>query len=292
MNMKYREFYNKIKYYVSFISSYIKIIRSLPHSGKYAALSILLIIIFTIITFPYDYLIRKKLFDYEGKAFRTISMKSLEFSLLSESSAENVEVVLKNGHELFFKNILLNISLNPYRLFITKRLLADFQFDNFRISSPDAEIMMNLNGNIDIIPDELKKIPGSGEIKLILEECKIRLKEISIPGPMGPFPVKLDTVNIENGVAEIDIVNSTARIRNFKLSGTDINCSITGTIEIAERTDNSKLDLNISIDPESAALEQYKDMINIMANNGTLVLSVRGTMNRPDVKITGAGKSE
>ncbi len=109
---------------------------------------------------------------------------------------------------------------------------------------------------------------------------------------MGPFPLKLETVNIENGIAEIDIVNGVARIRNLKLSGTDLNCSITGTIEMAERSDNSKLDLNINIDPESAALEQYKDMINIMVNNNSLVLAVRGTLGRPDVKIAGTGKSE
>jgi len=290
--MRYKELIIKIKQFFLKIFSYIKIVRKLPHSGKYTALAILLIIIFSVITFPYDYLIKKKLFDYEGKSFRTISLKSLEFSILSEASAESVEIVLNNGHELFFKNILINPSVNPYRLLITKRLLADFQFDNFRFTSPDAEIMMNLNGNIDIIPDQIKKIPGSGEIKLILEECKIRLKEISISGPMGPFPLKLETVNIENGIAEIDIINGVARIRNFKLSGTDLNCSITGTIEMAERSDNSKLDLTINIDPESAALEQYKDMINIMANNSSLVLAVRGTMGRPDVKIAGTGKSE
>lgn len=290
--MRYRELIIKIKLFFLKLFSYIKIVRRLPHSGKYTVLAIILIIIFSVITFPYDYLIKKKLFDYEGKSFRTISLKSLEFSILSESSAENIEIVLNNGHELFFKNILINPSVNPYRLFITKRLLADFQFDNFRFTSPDAEIIMNLNGNIDIIPDQIKKIPGSGEIKLILEECKIRLKEISIPGPMGPFPLKLETVNIENGIAEIDIVNGVARIRNLKLSGTDLNCSITGTIEMAERSDNSKLDLNINIDPESAALEQYKDMINIMVNNNSLVLAVRGTLGRPDVKIAGTGKSE
>lgn len=267
-------------------------VRSFPHSGKYAALSIVLIIIFTILTFPYDYLIKKKLFDSEGKSFRTISMKSLDFSIISQSTAENIDIVLNNGNELFFKNILINPSVNPYRLFISKRLLADLQFDNFRFTSPDAEIILNLNGNIDITTDQAKKIPVSGEIKLILEECKIRLKEISIPGPMGPFPLKLDTINIQNGIAEIDIVNGVARIRNFKLSGTDLNCSIAGTVEIAERTDNSRVDLNINIDPESAALEQYKDMINIMTNNKSFVLAVRGTIGRPDVKIAGPGKTE
>lgn len=290
MNMNIKEIADRIKQFCLKLYSYIKTVRSLPHSGKYVLLSLLLIIIFTVITFPYDYLIKKTIFDSEGKSFRSITMKSLEFSIISESSAENVEIVLNNGNELFFRNILVNLSVNPYRLFITRRFLADFQLDNFRVISPVAEIIMNLNGNIDITADRVKKIPASGDVKLLLEECTIRLKEISIPGPMGPFPLKFDSVNIQNGIAEIDIVNSIARIRNLKLSGTDLNCSITGTVELSERTDNSKLDLSINIDPESAALEQYKDMISIITNNGALVLAVRGTPGRPDVKIAGTGK--
>lgn len=290
--MNFTEILNKIKQIISRGYSYIKIVRALPHSGKYAALSLVLIIIFTVITFPYDYLIKKKLYDSEGKGFRTISMKEFDFSIIGESSAENVEIILNNGQELFLKSILINPSVNPYRLFISKRFLADFQFDGFRYSTADTEVMMNLNGNIDVVLDKTKKIPASGEVKMLLEEGKVKLKEISIPGPMGPFPLKLEAVNIQNGIAEIDIVNGIARIRNFRLTGTDLNCNITGTVEMAERSDNSKLDLNINIDPESAALEQYKDMLNAMSGNAPLVLSVRGTLGRPDIRIAGTGKTE
>ncbi len=189
--MKYKELLNKIKHVFLNSYSYLKAARALPHSGKYAALSIILIIIFTVITFPYDYLIKKTLYDNEGKSFRTITLKSLDFSVIGESSAENIDIVLNNGHELSFKNILINPSLNPYRLFINKRFLADFQFDNFRITSPDAEVIMNLNGNIDIVPDKTGKIPDSGEIKLILEECKIMLKEIPFRVPWVHFLLNL-----------------------------------------------------------------------------------------------------
>lgn len=290
--MNFTEIFNKLKHLFSRGYSYIKIVRALPHSGKYAALSLVLIIIFTFITFPYDFLIKKKLYDSEGKAFRSVSMKEFDFSIIGESSAENVEIVLNSGESLFVKSMLLNPSVNPYRLFVSKRYLADFQFDGFKYSSADTDVMLNLNGNIDLVFDKIKKIPGSGEVKLILEEGKVKLKEISIPGPMGPFPLKLETVNIQNGIAEIDIVNGIARIRNFKLSGTDLNCTITGTMELAENINNSRLDLNINIDPESAALEQYRDMILAMTNNAPLVLSVRGTLGRPEIRIAGTGKTE
>lgn len=290
--MKPKEILQRIKPLLSTLLSYIRAVRALPHFGKYAALSVILIIFFTILTFPYDYLIKKSLYNNEGKGFRTITMKELDFSIFGQSTAENISIVLNNGNELMLKNVLINPSVNPYRLFVSRRYIADFQFDGFGYSTPDTELMMNLNGNMDIRIDKIKKIPVSGEIKLILEEAKLKLREISIPGPMGPFPLKLESVNIQNGVAEIDINNGVARIKNFRLTGTDLSCSITGTVEIAERSDNSKLELGVNIDPESAALEQYRDLIVAMTSNGPFILSIRGTVGRPEIRIAGAGKTE
>lgn len=288
--MNYKNVFNKLSFFISNTYTYIKMIRGLPHSGKYSAIAILLIIIFIFITFPYDFLIKKKLYEIEGKGARTISVGAIDFNIIGESYAENLEIVLNNNHELSWKNIIFNPSVNPYRLFIKKRYLADFQFDGFRYSTGETEILMNLNGNIDLIFDTTKNIPVSGQLKIILGDARVKLKEISIPGPMGPFPLKLDLLNIQNGIIEVDIVNSVARIRTFKLTGTDLNCNITGTVELSERTDNSKLDIRINIDPESTALENYKDMIAAVTKNGPLVLTMSGTAGRPDFKIVQPGK--
>lgn len=290
--MNYQDIINKAKDLLTRSITYIKLVRGLPHFTKYAALSIGLIIFFTMITFPYEFLIKKKLYDSEGKSFKSISLKKLDFSIFGKSSAENIEVLLNNGDEVYFKSILLNLSVNPYRLFVSKRYIADFQFDDFRYTAQNTEFMFNLNGNIDVTLDRLRDIPSSGDLKLIIEEAKVKLKEMSIPGPMGPFTLKLDSVNVQSGIAEADIVNGVVKIRNFKLSGTDLNCSITGTVELADRSDNSRLNLNISIDPESAALEQYKDLILSISNNGPLVLTVQGTIGRPEIKIAGAVKNQ
>ncbi len=290
MNLK--DIYIKIKEIFFNLSSYFRRVRTLPHSGKYAALSVILIIIFTIITFPYGYLIKKMIYDNEGNGYRSVSIRELDFNITGESYAENFDAILNNGNELYCKSIILNLSLNPYRLFIRKQYMADLQFDGIRFSTGDTDVLMNLNGNIDLIIDASKKIPKQGELKLIIEDAKIRLNEMTIPGPMGPFPLQLDTINIQNGIAEIDIVNSVAKIRNLKLSGTDINCSITGTVELSERMDNSKLNLLINIDPDSSVLDQYKDMITLITKNGPFIISLQGTAGRPDVKIAEGGKTE
>ncbi len=290
--MNYQDIINKARELLTRCMTYIKVVRGLPHFGKYASLSIVLIIFFTIVTFPYEILIKKKLYDSEGKSFKSITLKKLDFSIMGRSSAENVELLLNNGDEVYLKSILLNLSVNPYRLFISKRYVADFQFDDFRYTAQKTEFMLNLNGNIDITIDKLKGIPSAGDLKFIIEEAKLKLKEMSIPGPMGPLALKLDAINIQNGLAEADIVNGVVKIRNFRLSGTDLNCSITGTVELADRSDNSRLNLNISIDPESAALEQYKELILSVSNNGPLLLSVQGTLGRPEIKISGAAKNQ
>ena len=292
MIMNFNNLINKAKHLFIKTKNLIKTVRDYPHSGKYFALACVLTIFFTAITFPYDYLIKKKLYDSEGKFFRSVSMQRLDFNILGESYIDGLELVLAAGEELSVKNIILNPSINPYRLFISHRILADFQFDAVKYHSGETDIIMNINGNIDVVMDRVKNIPGSGEVKLILGDARLKMKEISIPGPVGPMPLKLDSVNVQNGLAEVDIVNGVARIKNFKLTGTDINCSVTGSIELAEKTSNSKLDLMINIDPESLILEQYRELVSAVTGNGPLVLAVKGTLLRPDIKIAGAEKTE
>ncbi|HOP62693.1 MAG TPA: AsmA-like C-terminal region-containing protein [Spirochaetota bacterium] len=292
MNINLKSILNKIKSLFSSGFAYIRMVRALPHSGKYSALAILLIVIFTIMTFPYDYLIRKKLNEIQDRKIKSITLQKLDFNIIGESYAENVEVVLGSGEEISCKNLILNPSVNPYSIFINRRFFSDFQLDNLNFNGKKANVVLNLNGNIDVITDATRNIPLSGEIRLILSDAKIGVSEISVPGPMGPLPLKLDIINIQNGVAEIDIVNGVAKIKNFRLTGTDLNCSITGSLELSENTNNSKLDLNINIDPESAALEPYRDIIIAATDNKPLILTVKGTVGRPDVKLERPGKTE
>jgi hypothetical protein len=77
-------------------------------------------------------------------------------------------------------------------------------------------ISLNLNGNVDLILDPKNNIPTNGDVKLIFSEVKIKPDKISIPGPMGNIDLNIELITIPNGVFSMDIINSTARIKDFK----------------------------------------------------------------------------
>jgi reverse gyrase len=88
-------------------------------------------VLFTIVTFPFDHLIRKKLSELEGKSFRILSVDQIDVNFSATSNVKKLELVLLDGTEINTKNVILNLSLNPYRLFISHRILSDVQVDDF-----------------------------------------------------------------------------------------------------------------------------------------------------------------
>jgi len=268
---------------------FIKTIYDLPHSGKYMLLSLFLFIFFLIISFPYDYIIKKNIYGLEGKSFRSIEISGFDFSLFSETYFDNINIVLNSGDEISCKNSIVNIALNPFTLFIKKKLKSDFQFDSLKYTGKEFELIFNINGNIDITLDKQTGLPKDGPVKIILSDSFINLNSINIPGPMGPLPLKVESVNIQSGNIDALIINGTVKINTFKLTGNDISCDVSGNIEL---NNNSKLDLTINIDSESAFLDQYKDILNSFIKNNILSLKIKGTLSKPELTLNSAGKNE
>ncbi len=292
MNINKEHITALIKNFPLKVKQFLKTIYDLPHSGKYILLSIFLLIFFLIITFPYDFLIKKKIYALEGKSFRSIDINNFDFSIFGETYIDNLAIILNNSNEISCKNSILNIALNPVTLFMNNELKSDFQFDSLKYVSKDFEILFNLNGNVDIIFDKQNGQPKNGPIKIIMSDSVIKLNNISIPGPMGPLPLKIESVNIESGNIDAMITNSTLKINTFKLTGSDISCDITGLIELSNISNNSRLDLIISIDSESAVLDQYKDILTSFIKNNILSLRVKGTFAKPELTINSTGKNE
>lgn len=267
------------------IKGFLKIIYDLPHSGKYLALSLFLFFLFLIITFPYDFMIKKKIYSLEGKLFRSVEMNGFDFSIFGETYFDNLTIVLNNSNEITCKNSILNVSLNPVTLLINKKLKSDFQFDSLRYISKDFELMFNVNGNLDIAFDKQNGLPQNGPIKIILSDSVIKLNDLSIPGPMGPLPLKIESINIQSGNIDSMITNGTLKFNTFKLTGSDLSCDVTGFIELSNITNNSKLDLLIDIDSESTVLDQYKDLLTSFIKNNILSLRIKGTLAKPEITI-------
>lgn len=282
-----------IKSIISDLPSKIKqvtgTIYNLPHSGKYLLLSLVLLILFLIMSFPYDFLIKKKIYGLEGKSFRSIEFSGFDFSIFSETYIDNLIIVLNNSNEITCKNAIVNLTLNPVTLFINNKLKSDFQFDSLKYSGKDFELIFNVNGNMNLTLDKQTSIPKDGPVKIIISDSNIKLNNISIPGPMGPLPLKIESVNIQSGNIDSVITNGILKFNSFKLTGSDISCDITGSIEL---TNNSRIDLIVNIDSESAVLDQYKDVLASFIKNNILSLRIKGTLAKPELAINSAEKNE
>ncbi len=271
------------------IKSFIKNIYELPHSGKYFVLSLVMLIFFLIITFPYDFLIKKKIYGLEGKSFRSIEMSGFDFSIFSETYIDNLLIVLNNSNELTCKNAIINLTLNPVTLLIKNKLKSDFQFDSLKYTGKDVEFLFNINGNMDLTLDKKSGTPKDGLIKIIISDSIIKLGEISIPARMGPLPLKIESINIQSGNIDANMSNGTLMLNTFKITGNDLTCDITGSMEL---TGSSKLDLVVNIDSESAVLDQYNDLLSSVIKNNILSLRIKGNMSKPEVTLNDAGKNE
>jgi len=278
-----------IKNFPGRIKQYAGIIYDLPHSGKYIILSVVLMFLFLVVTFPYDYLIKKKIFALEGKTFRSIEMAGFDFSIFSETYIDNLIIVLNNNNEITCKNAIINLTLNPVTLFINNKLKSDFQFDSLKYTGKDIEFLFNLNGNMDLAIDKQSGIPKDGSIKIIISDSIIKPGEISIPARMGPLPLKIESINIQSGNIDSIMTNGTIKFNTFKLTGSDLTCDISGQIEI---TGNSRLDLVVNIDSESAVLDQYNDLLAPVIKNNILSLRIKGTLSKPEVTLNNMEKDE
>jgi hypothetical protein len=274
------------------IKQITKTIYGLPHSGKYLLLSLLFFILFMIITFPFDFLIKKKIYSFEGKLFRSIDISGFDFSIFGETYLDNFLIVLNNSNEISCKNSILNIALNPLTLLIQNKVKSDFQFDSLKYSAKDFEFIFNINGNMELSLDKQSNTPKNGPIKIILSDSIIKLNKINIPGPMGPLPLKIESINIQSGNIDSQITDGVLRFNTFKLTGSDITCDLTGTIELSNITSNSKMDLSVNIDSESAVLDQYKDILGTFIKNNLLSLRIKGTLAKPEFKLNNTEKNE
>jgi hypothetical protein len=271
------------------IKHFVRVIYDLPHSGKYIILSVVFLLLFLVVTFPYDFLIKKKIYALEGKSFRSIEMSGFDFSIFSETYIDNLTIVLNNNNEVSCKNAIINLTLNPVTLFMDNKLKSDFQFDSLKYTGKDAEFLFNLNGNMDLTLDKQSGIPKDGPVKIIISDSIIKIGEISIPAGMGPLPLKIESINIQSGNIDSIMTNGTIKFNTFKLTGSDLTCDISGQIEI---TGNSRLDLVVNIDSESAVLNQYNDLLAPVIKNNILSLRIKGTISKPEVTLSNMEKDE
>jgi hypothetical protein len=259
----------------------IKETMTLPYAKIYIISSILMIVFFIIVTFPYDVLIRNQLKSLEKNAVYSVFTGEIEFNFIDVISINNLMIILKSGEEVSIKEIIVDGTTNPYSLFISSSYKGGIQITGIKYSSPKAGISMNLNTNFSVVIDKNSGIPIDGIVRsFIIQNASISFPDNTFPEPLA-F-IKMDHPMVINSInADAVLRNRTLTLNSFKVFGNDIRGDISGSIQFEKIAGNSRLNLKIAIDPESALLSEFKELLSSFTIDGKILLLLEGTLSNP-----------
>jgi hypothetical protein len=253
-------------------------------------MAIIMTIIFTVITFPYELILREKMRDLEKKSLRSLVVGRMEVSLIGKSYFDDISMIMLNGSEISVKSATVNATLNPLTLVIKRRLIADMNLEKISYSSGKAQLSGDMNGNVDMVLEDGTGVPEKGALKLLFENIVINLDAVRLPDSMGGFSlppsIRLSAVNLDSVIENKKMI-----IKNLLVSGPDVRGTISGFILLMPIRDNSKLELTVSIDSESALLKEFKPLLKQFSDTmGNISFSLKGTLGRPHPEFSrGAG---
>ena len=266
----------------------IKTVYGLPHSGKYILLSILLIIIFLLITFPYDLFILKKIYGLERRSLQSISLPVFKFSIFGDTVIENPAIILNNGDEITCEKTTI-ATPNPISLLLSKKIKSHFTIDLLKFYWKESELLItSSHGNFELYLDKQTYMPTSGSIQIGVINTVLKHIKIPIKTQLGPIHIERDSIIINSEKIECTIANSILKINKFETKG-DIASEISGSINLLSK----KLDLTIEIDIDNEEFRKYRDFIpSKFVKNDRITLKVDGTTDKPDPNLIEKNKDE
>lgn len=278
---------NRLLHLMNKFRSVMKDVFKLPYIKTYIAVSLVLIALFLIITFPYDVMIRNQLQKLELSLFKSVYIRDIQTSLVDISTLKNIIINIKDDDELSMKDVSVNMAINPYTVFFKKILKGDIAVTGLRYSSKEMNCEMNVNGNLDVQMDNKFSSMQNGKIKLMIQNGIVKLTEMNVPTPIGNIPVTVPDLKISSMNIDTTIINRNLRFDNFTIIGPDIKGSITGTMTLAALFSNSGINLEIVIDPQSRLIENFKDFLtSYTGKDGKIHLPVKGTVSQPRLDTT------
>jgi len=277
---------NKFIAAIKKIPSRLKGVTRLPGFKRYIIFALILTVFFTVFTFPFETILMNQLKKLEGKSFKNITVKQMNINLLGKSYAETLTITFMNDNSISINNLAADIS---FISLIRKKILAKITADRVTYSSEqlkiECETNSNLELNLELAIDEswmIAKIdkswatPSDGKIKAIINNIRISADTDLIGFPLLQ-PTRISSINIDSSIA-----NRVFTIKNFTVSGKDIRGRITGnvTLEPVFATfGNSKLNLKISAEPDSALFAEFPIPKSFTDASGKLTLLLTGTIS-------------
>ncbi len=251
----------------------------LPYARLYLALSLALTIVFLVLTFPYEVIIRNQLQKLESVIRGSIYVGEMDFSLIGDSYIDNLQISTANNVDFNMKNVSLNISVNPYTTLLNKTLKGSILIKNFNYSSGNISISSLLNSQFELKMDQETSMPSNGFFNIDLKD--ISAKGINIKGFDIP-PVKFTSIK-----GNTVITNRQVMINNLSFTGNDLRGLIKGSIQLEKFFNSSRLNLRIEIDTASKILQDYKMLLSNLIDPGSerLVINITGTLYSPNVNL-------
>jgi hypothetical protein len=276
--MDIRNIKTKIITVLKGIKSKLKETLSLPYAKHYLVLSIILIIFFFIVTFPYEVLLRGQIQKLEAATGGNLYVGDIDFSLFGDSRIENLAFSFTSGSEINLNEVEMNIAINPVTLLIRKTIKGKLDIANFIYRKQELSIKSLINSRFDMEIDPVLGVPSSGFINIDLQNSDI--KGLNIKG-FDIKPIKFTSIK-----GETTLANRVITIKSLVFSGNDLRGDIKGTIQLEKFLFNSRINFVIEIDPNSGALQDFKMLLdNMVVTDNKVRITIAGTLMDPKVDL-------
>lgn len=257
-------------------------VRKLPYFKRYAVLAVVLTLLFTALSFPFEVIVEQQLNKAEGKAFRSAAIGFMDLNLIGESYLENADITLKDNSSVSAKSLTANMSLIGL---LSGNIKGDVMAEKLAYTNAKGSVRAegNININADITMDSSSSMPTDGSVRAIADSLRIFSENLELPGGLGftiPSPVSISSVNMELAVAK-----SLMAIKRLDVAGKDIRGKVSGSVALAPIFGNSKLNLKVAIDLDSGVLAEYKPLLEQFAEAGKLIVNITGTAARPHTEL-------
>ncbi len=276
--MEIKDIKSVLKKSAKTILKFLRDIRSLPNFWHYVLMSVVLTVILFIFTFPYGSLVKIRLQTIGESLGRSAEIGDVGFNFFTGANIDSMTIALKDGAEITFQNIDLDIGI--FSALLGDSLTGEIKINNIKFSGEKTSVGMVARSDFDLKFGSMSEFPNSGKIKLELQNVVangINVKEFNIP------PVRFTSI-----IADISIIKRKITIESFNASGPDIKGSINGSITAAQSFQQSQLNLNITVDSSSPFLENYRILLSKWIDSSNKIqLTIRGSIASPNIEATG-----
>ncbi len=263
----------------------IKATVRLPFFQTYMTVSFCLIILFTILTFPYETILLKEIYKLEKKAYKSIAIGELDFNIIGKSSINNLSLVMLNGDEISANEIVFDFDLSPFNFISKKQIKGAIEGRGIKYSAGKIDITCNANSNLDLTLGTTSKDFTEGTIKVMMENVLIESDNVTLPDSMMNLQIP-PIIKASSTILDASMKNRKFLINNFMVSGPDLSGTVRGNISLSSFLKNSRLNLKISVKASSAVLSEFAPMLkSITDDKGIIKFPLKGTLGRPKPEI-------